>query len=372
MDMGAASDPNGPFRVPRQPAEGEGEAGGKGEDGSAPLFKVHGAHGAPTVRQIADGGQAAPLHTPVMFVVSTQTLGSSSPSSSIHVGAPGGAGRRCRQVLLAEDIQPRTVGAVPSVSIGGCQDVLGNQPAQRVECEVVGWVSRGGGAVQRGCARLQSGQACSWAMHWLKNRCIVSALPQPEVMPKARGVVVPDSFLADVAQVPWSLRMWGFTGGRPEERCRSWDNRVTFWECARFCAVQCGGWCGGSPPGVAVCQWVWLFAGLRWLVMDEEVVIHTVSLTGLLCYLCVQLDAVLQLCICPLDGGELHVTYCGFGFRGVVGDYPVEMEPLSTASLISGCRIRRRTFFAGGAVGPHLACCAIVFSGFHVARGLPP
>ena len=47
---------------------------------------------------------------------------------------------------------------------------------------------------------------------------------------------------------------------------------------------------------------------------------------GMLCFLCVQLDAVLQLCICPLDGGELHVTYCGFGFWGLVGDYPVELE----------------------------------------------
>ena len=62
------------------------------------------------------------------------------------------------------------------------------------------------------------------------------------------------------------------------------------------------------------------------LVMDEEVVIHTVVVGGLLCFLCVQLDAVLQLCIHPLDSGELHVRYCGFGFRGVVGDDPVELE----------------------------------------------
>ena len=33
-----------------------------------------------------------------------------------------------------------------------------------------------------------------------------------------------------------------------------------------------------------------------------------------------------QLCICPIDGGELHVTYCAFGFRGAVGDDPVELE----------------------------------------------
>ena len=77
---------------------------------------------------------------------------------------------------------------------------------------------------------------------------------------------------------------------------------------------------------VAVCQCVWLVTGLRGLVMDEEVVIHTAVMGGLLCFPCLRLDAVLQLCICPFDGGELHVTYCGFGFRGVVGDDPVDLE----------------------------------------------
>ena len=75
-----------------------------------------------------------------------------------------------------------------------------------------------------------------------------------------------------------------------------------------------------------MCQCVWLVAGLRWQVMNEEVVIHTVVVGGLSCFLSVQLDALLQMCICPLDGGELHLTYCGFGFRGVVGDDAVELE----------------------------------------------
>ena len=83
-----------------------------------------------------------------------------------------------------------------------------------------------------------------------------------EVMPKERGVVVVDYSPANAAQVP-RPRMWGFTAGHPEERYRSWDNRVTVRECARFCAVQCGGWCDGSFPGVAVCQCVWLVGGLR-------------------------------------------------------------------------------------------------------------
>ena len=28
----------------------------------------------------------------------------------------------------------------------------------------------------------------------------------------------------------------------------------------------------------------------------------------------------------PLDGGELHVTYCGFQFQGAIRDDPVELE----------------------------------------------
>ena len=84
--------------------------------------------------------------------------------------------------------------------------------------------------------------------------------------------------------------------------------------------------CGCSLPGVALCQGVRLVAGLRWLVMDEDVVIHTVGVGALLCFLCVQLDSLLQLCICPPDRGKLHVTYSGLGFRGVVSDDPVELE----------------------------------------------
>ena len=69
-----------------------------------------------------------------------------------------------------------------------------------------------------------------------------------------------------------------------------------------------------------------LVAGLCGVVIDEEVVIHTAVVGGLLRFLCLQLDAMLQLCVRPLDGAELHVTCCGFGFWGVVGDDPVELE----------------------------------------------
>ena len=147
-----------------------------------------------------------------------------------------------------------------------------------------------------------------------------------ELMPKVRGVVLVDYSPADFARVPSPPRMWGFTGGHPEERYQSWDNRVTLSVCARLRALQCGQFRVCSFPGVAVCQCVWLVTGLRGLVMDEDVVIHTAVVGGLLCFLCVQQDAVLQLCICPVDGSELHVTYYCFWFRGVVGDDPVELE----------------------------------------------
>ena len=113
-----------------------------------------------------------------------------------------------------------------------------------------------------------------------------------EVMPKERGAVLVEYLPADAARVPWP-RMWSFTVGHPEERCGSWDDRVTVRECTCFGAVRCGGWCGGSFPLVAVCPCVWLVAGLLVLVMNEESVIHTAVVGGLLCFLCVHLDAVL-------------------------------------------------------------------------------
>ena len=54
--MGASDDPHCPLRVPHQPAEGEREAGGEGDDGGAVVVEVHGVDRAPTVWQIAYGG----------------------------------------------------------------------------------------------------------------------------------------------------------------------------------------------------------------------------------------------------------------------------------------------------------------------------
>ena len=207
--------------------------------------------------------------------------------------APGGAGWRCRWVLLAEVIQPRNVGAVPSVGVRGRPDILGNQGAQCVERQVVGL----GYARRRSCAEGVRLSAKGAGMQVCDARAAepvqLPGAAAAGVMPKDRGVVVVDYFQAHVACVPSPTRIWGFTGGHPEERYRSWDNRVTLWACLHPRAVWCGGWCGCSFPGVALCQCVWLVTGLRGLVMNEDVVIHTVVVGGLLCFLRGQLNAVL-------------------------------------------------------------------------------
>ena len=140
--------------------------------------------------------------------------------------APGRAEWRCRRVLLVEDVQPRNIGAVPSVS---CPDILGNQGAQCVEREVVGF----GFARRRSCAEGVRSSA-KWAgmqvCHALAAEPVqLLGAAAAEVMPKEPGVVVVHSFSADVARGPRPLRMLDFTGGHPEERYRSWDNRVTLW-----------------------------------------------------------------------------------------------------------------------------------------------
>ena len=54
--MGGADDSHCPFRVPHQPAKGEREASGEGDNRGAVVVEVHGCDGAPTVWQIAKGG----------------------------------------------------------------------------------------------------------------------------------------------------------------------------------------------------------------------------------------------------------------------------------------------------------------------------
>ena len=52
---GAADYLGDPLRVSHQPAEGEWEAGGEGDDSGAVVVEVHGADRAPTVWQVANG-----------------------------------------------------------------------------------------------------------------------------------------------------------------------------------------------------------------------------------------------------------------------------------------------------------------------------
>ena len=162
-------------------------------------------------------------------------------------------------------------------------------------------------------------------MHGLKNQCSSSALPQTRSCPR-RGVSLSSTSSQQTLHGFPGPRACGASPAGIQTRGTGRETVGLRPECALLGAVQCGGWCGCSFLGVAVFLCVWLVAGLRWLVMDEVVVMHTVVVGGLLCLLCVQLHVVLQLCICPLDGGDLHVTYCGFGFWGVVGDDPVELQ----------------------------------------------
>ena len=148
--------------------------------------------------------------------------------------APGGARWRCCRVLLAEDDQPLNVGAVPGITR---PDILGNQSAQCVECEVV----RLGFARQRSCA-----EGLRPSARWAGMQVCDAQAAEPvqmlgaaaaEVMPKERGVVLLEHFRADAARDP-RPRMCGFTGGHPEERHSSLDNLFIVRECARFCAVS--------------------------------------------------------------------------------------------------------------------------------------
>ena len=59
--MGAAGDAHRPFPVPHQPAEGDREAGGEGDDDVAVVVVARGADVAPTAGQIAKWGADCPV-----------------------------------------------------------------------------------------------------------------------------------------------------------------------------------------------------------------------------------------------------------------------------------------------------------------------
>ena len=148
-------------------------------------------------------------------------------------------------------------------------------------------VSRGGGAVQRGCGRRQSGHDQKFAMPGLQNKCSCSVPPQPRSCPRS-GLPLPLFISQQTPHVfpgrgcgasPLGILRRGIVCRtiRPlygRERARS-------------------GWHDGSFLAVATCPCVWLIAGLCMLVVDEEVIIRTAVVGCLLCFLCVYLDAVL-------------------------------------------------------------------------------
>ena len=97
--------------------------------------------------------------------------------------APGGAGGWRRRVLVAEDVQPLNVGAVPPRAI--VPDVLRTRVRSVWSVRSLSCVSRGGGAVQRGCGRRQSGHDHKFVMHGLQNQCSCSVPPQPRSCPRS-------------------------------------------------------------------------------------------------------------------------------------------------------------------------------------------
>ena len=168
--------------------------------------------------------------------------------------APGRAGWRCRRVLLAEDIQPRNVGAVPSVGVGQTFWAISPRSVWSVRSSV--WVLRGGGAVQRGCARLQSWEACSWSMHGLQNQWSVSAHPQPRSGPRSGASSSPTISQQTLHGLPGPCGC----GASPAGILRRGTGRGTIglpYRCGRA-FVQCAGVGGAEAvsqrlPCVSVC-----------------------------------------------------------------------------------------------------------------------
>ena len=223
--------PSRPFRVPHQPAEGDQEAGGEGDDDVAVVVLVSGADIAPTARQVANGGQTAPWRVVVVLVVRDVNRG-----VRVRVWqrpgrcAPGGAGGGGVAGSSREDVQPFGVGAVLPRAV--VPDVLPDQSPQRLECEVF---------VLRFARRQSRAESVRSPAEWAQPQVRHARAADPvqllraaaaEVMP-AKGVAVVVVHLhADPAWVPrpW-MRCFNF--GHPEERCRSQDDRATTGEGAR-------------------------------------------------------------------------------------------------------------------------------------------
>ena len=184
--MGAAGDAHRPFRVPHQPAEGDREAGGEGDDDVAVVVLVRGADVAPTVWRVANGGQTAPWRVVVVFVVGDVNRGVASRSGSAQVGArQGGRGRGVAGSSSVSTSNHSTSGLsslAPSFQTFCQIRVRSVWSVRSSSC-----VSRGGGAVQSRCGRRQSGHDHKFAIHGLQNQCSCSVPPQRRSCPR-RGL----------------------------------------------------------------------------------------------------------------------------------------------------------------------------------------
>ena len=143
-------------------------------------------------------------------------MGSAPRSGSAQVGARrGGAGGCCRQVLVSEDVQPLNVGAVLPRAV--VPDVLPDQSAQRLECEV--FVLR----FARRQSRAESMQSpAEWARPQVRDARAaepvqLSSAAAAEIMSTKRVAVFVVHLHADPAWVP-QPQMWSFTIGHSEER----------------------------------------------------------------------------------------------------------------------------------------------------------
>ena len=142
------------------------------------------------------------------------------------------------------------------------------------------------------------------------------AEPVPRLCaPTAKVVSEKTGLVANVAWLFQAVWIWSPARGHPEESVSSglgpagpgvhllgvrvlW--RVVWRDIWRWC----------SRLG-ALGRCAWPVCQLNRGVMYEQVILGTLVARGVLCLLCVQLDAMLQLFVRSCDGAELHGAHCG-------------------------------------------------------------
>ena len=70
----------------------------------------------------------------------------------------------------------------------------------------------------------------------------------------------------------------------------------------------------------------WLVCRLNRLIMDEQIIVGMLVAQGVLPFLRVQLDAILQLCVRSFHGRERHVAHSGLCIGCIVSDDSVELQ----------------------------------------------